>query len=225
VPAELIRQLDGREAVRRFASGMGAIAATVLSLVRSATKYLEGHSDLMAGALVGPERLVGRVAARYCFRAPLDPLAAYLLGRSLKTLALRVERQNANGARVAAEVAGHPAVARAHYPGSASAEEEAVAARQMRGRGGTVSISLRDGLRDVDRFLRALRLVHVASSFGGVESLASVPRLTSHIHLSPDERRVAGIDDGLVRLPFGIEDSADLVRDVTEAPDGLGSTS
>lgn len=330
VPAELIRQLEGGEAVRLFGSGMGAITATVLSLARSGdevvaagglygvtadlisellprfgirvrsvseaeartpetvlehptrlvflesptnpllhvhdiarwatacdrvgailmvdntfaspinqnplawgadlvvqsgTKYLGGHSDLMAGALVGPERLVGRVDAKYYFGATLDPFAAYLLGRSLKTLALRVERQNANGARVAAAVAGHPAVAQVHYPGRASAEEETIAARQMRGRGGVVSISLRGGRTAVDRFLRSLRFVHVASSLGGVESLVSVPRLTSHRHSSEEELRAAGIDDGLVRLALGIEDSADLVRDVTEALDGLGATS
>ncbi len=330
VPAELIRQLEGGEAVRLFGSGMGAITATVLSLVKpgdeivavgglyggtsdllfellprfgvrvrsvseaearepeavlgspsrlvilesptnpllhvhdiarwaaasdrvgaillvdntfatpinqnplalgadlvveSATKSLGGHSDLVAGVLVGPRRLVGRVDAKFYFGATLDPFAAYLLGRSLKTLALRVGRQNENGSRVADAVQGHPAVARVHYPGSASAEEEAIAARQMRGRGGVVSISLRGGRDSVDRFLRALRFVHVASSLGGVESLACVPRLTSHRHLSEEELRAAGIDDGLVRLAFGIEDSADLVRDVTEALDALEAAS
>jgi cystathionine beta-lyase/cystathionine gamma-synthase len=326
VPAELIRQLEGGDGVRLFASGMGAISATVLSLVgpgdevvaagglyggstdllsdllprfhvrvrtvsdaaaqqpesilrersrlvlletptnpllrvqdiarwaaacdragamlvvdntfatpinqnplalgadlvvESATKYLGGHSDLVAGALVGPRGLVDRVDAKFYFGATLDPFAAYLLGRSLKTLALRVERQNQSGARVAEAAAAHPAVARVHYPGRASAEEEAIAARQMRGRGGVVSLSLRGGRTAVDRFLRSLRFVHVASSLGGVESLASVPRLTSHRHLTPTELAAAGIDDGLVRIAFGIEDSADLVRDVTEALDAL----
>jgi cystathionine beta-lyase/cystathionine gamma-synthase len=330
VPAELIRQLEGGEAVRLFASGMGAIAATVLSLVQSgdeivavgglyggttdlltellpkfgvrvravrdaeaaapeavletpaqlvilesptnpslhvhdiarwaaasdrkgamllvdntfaspinqnplalgadlvmesATKYLGGHSDLVAGAVVGPRRLVGRIDSKFYFGATLDPFAAYLLGRSLKTLALRVDRQNANGAAVAAAAAAHPAVARVHYPGRASAAEEEIAARQMRGRGGVVSISLRGGRVAVDQFLRSLRFVHVASSLGGVESLACVPRLTSHRHLSEEELRAAGIDDGLVRIAFGIEDSADLVRDVAEALDAVESHS
>lgn len=190
-------------------------------VVHSATKYLGGHSDLLAGALVGPERLVGRVDPRGVLGAALDPFAAYLLGRSLKTLALRVERQNANGAAVAAAVEGHPAVVRVHYPGRASADEEAIAARQMRGRGGVVSLALRGGPPDVDRFLRGLRFVHIASSLGGVESLASVPRLTSHRHASPKERRALGIGDTLVRFAFGIEDTADLVRDVTESLDAL----
>ncbi|MGA9839818.1 MAG: PLP-dependent aspartate aminotransferase family protein, partial [Thermoplasmata archaeon] len=326
VPTELIRQLEGGEAARLFASGMGAITATVLSLVNpgdevvavgglyggttdlltellprfgvrsrsltetptpdpegalgtesrlvvlesptnpllhvqdiarwasecdragalllvdntfaspinqrplalgadlvvhSGTKYLGGHSDLLAGALVGARRLVDRVDAKRYFGAPLDPFAAYLLGRSLKTLALRVARQNENGARVAAAAASHPAVARVHYPGRASPEEESVAARQMRGRGGVVSLSLRGGESAVDRFLRALRFVHVAASLGGVESLASVPRLTSHRNAPRAELLAAGIDDGLVRIAFGIEDTEDLVRDVLESLDAV----
>jgi cystathionine beta-lyase/cystathionine gamma-synthase len=329
VPAELIRQLEGGEDVRLFGSGMGAISATVLSLVKpgdevlaagglyggttdllsdflprfgvrarflsdgdarepegalrpetrlvllesptnpllrvhdiarwaaacdrvgallivdntfatpinqtplalgadlvvhSATKYLGGHSDLVAGALIGPKRLVGRVDAQRYFGAALDPFAAYLLDRSLKTLALRVERQNANGVLVATAVDGHPAVARVHYPGRASPEEEAIAAHQMRGRGGVVSLSLKGGASAVDRFLRGLRFVHVAASLGGVESLASVPRLTSHRHASPEELRIAGIDDGLVRLAFGIEDPGDLIRDVTDSLDALSGS-
>jgi cystathionine beta-lyase/cystathionine gamma-synthase len=327
VPAELIRQLEGGEAVRLFGSGMGAITASILSLVKpgdevvaagrlyggttdlltdllprfgvrvrilsdmaareperllaaesrlvilesptnpllhvnditrwsaacdranallmvdntfatpinqtplalgadlvvhSATKYLGGHSDFLAGALVGPKRLVDRIDTKRYFGAALDPFAAYLLGRSLKTLALRVARHNENGARVAVAVASHPAVARVHYPGRASPEEESIAGRQMRGRGGVVSLSLRGGIPAVDRFLRGLKFVHIAASLGGVESLASVPGATSHRHASSEDLRAAGIDDGLVRLAFGIEDTNDLVRDVTEALDALG---
>jgi cystathionine beta-lyase/cystathionine gamma-synthase len=330
VPAELIRQLEGGEEARLFGSGMGAITATVLSLVRSgdevlaagglyggttdlltdllprfdvkvralsdsaaqqpeqfvsratrlvvlesptnpllrvhdiarwsqacdrvhalllvdntfatpinqtpltlgadlvvhsATKYLAGHSDLLAGALVGPKRLLGRVDAKGYFGAPLDPFAAFLLARSLKTLALRVARQNENGSRVAAAAESHPAVARVHYPGRASTEEEAIAARQMRGRGGVVSLSLTGGAPAVERFLRRLRFVHIASSLGGVESLASVPGQTSHRFVPVEELRAAGIDDGLVRLALGIEDPDDLVRDVTEALDGVEGSS
>lgn len=194
-------------------------------VVHSATKYLGGHSDLLAGALVGPERLVGRIDAKGYLGATLDPFAAYLLGRSLKTLALRVDRQNTNGARVAAALQDHPAVEHVHYPGRGSPEEEEIAARQMRGRGGVVALTLRGGAAEVDRFLRGLRFVHVASSLGGVESLASVPRLTSHRHLTAEELRAAGIGDNLVRIAFGIEDTADLVRDLTESLDALGAPS
>jgi methionine-gamma-lyase len=190
-------------------------------VMESGTKYLGGHSDLLAGALAGPTALLERVDSQGYFGAALDPFAGFLLGRSLKTLAVRVERQNANGAAVAAAVANHPAVARVHYPGRASAEDEAIAARQMRGRGGVLSISLRGGAPAGERFLSALRLVHIASSFGSVESLASIPRQTSHRHRTPEELRAAGIDEGLVRLALGIEDTADLVRDVNEALDAL----
>ena len=190
-------------------------------VVHSATKYLGGHSDLIAGVVTGPKALVDRIDAQTYFGAALDPFAAFLLARSLKTLALRVARQNANGAAVAAAAAEHPAVARVHYPGRASAEEEAIAARQMRGRGGVLALSLRGGGPALERFLSHLRFAHVAASLGGVETLVSVPKLTSHRHMSDEELRTAGIDDGLVRIALGIEDTADLVRDVTEALDSL----
>ena len=190
-------------------------------VVHSATKYLGGHSDLLAGAVVGSEELVERIDAKGYFGAALDPFAAYLLGRGLKTLELRVARQNESGERVARALKAHPAVARVHYPGYASPEEEAVAARQMRGRGGMVSLSLQGGARAVEGFLSRLRFVHVASSLGGVESLASVPRATSHRHLSRAELATRGIDEGLVRLSLGIENPEDLERDLTEALDAL----
>jgi cystathionine beta-lyase/cystathionine gamma-synthase len=187
----------------------------------SATKYLAGHSDLVAGGVVGPKDLLSRIDAKGDFGSALDPFAAYLLGRSLKTLALRVARHNENGRRVAEALAAHPLVRRVYYPGRASAEEEAIASRQMRGRGGMVTVSLNGGAELAERFLRRLRFVHVASSLGGVDSLASVPGLTSHRHLPPEERARRGIDDGLIRFSFGIEDPEDLVRDLTEALDSL----
>ncbi|HEY1198998.1 MAG TPA: aminotransferase class I/II-fold pyridoxal phosphate-dependent enzyme [Thermoplasmata archaeon] len=187
----------------------------------SATKYLAGHSDLVAGGVVGPADLLSRIDTKGDFGSALDPFAAYLLGRSLKTLALRVARHNENGRRVAEALATHPLVRRVYYPGRASAEEETIASRQMRGRGGMVTISLNGGAAVAERFLRRLRFVHVASSLGGVDSLASVPGLTSHRHLSPEERERRGIDDGLIRFSFGIEDPEDLVRDLTEALDSL----
>jgi cystathionine beta-lyase/cystathionine gamma-synthase len=187
----------------------------------SATKYLAGHSDLVAGGVVGPTDLLSRIDAKGDLGSTLDPFAAYLLGRSLKTLALRVARHNENGRKVAEALAGHPLVRRVHYPGRGSAEEETIASRQMRGRGGMVTVSLNGGAEVAERFLRRLRFVHVASSLGGVDSLASVPGLTSHRHLSPEERERRGIDDGLIRFSFGIEDPEDLVRDLTEALDSL----
>jgi cystathionine beta-lyase/cystathionine gamma-synthase len=194
-------------------------------VMHSATKYLGGHSDLLGGVLVGSERLLGRIDAHDRLGATPDPFATFLLTRSLRTLALRVARHNENAARVAEAVAEHPAVARVHYPGWASAEEEEVAARQMRGRGGVLSLSLKGGAPAVERFLRHLTFVHVAASLGGVESLASVPVQTSHVHLDAAARRAVGIDDRLVRLSLGIEETDDLVRDITGALDAADGSS
>jgi len=192
-------------------------------VVHSATKYLAGHSDLLAGAVVGPAELLRRIDARGYLGASPDPFAAFLLARSLKTLSLRVARQNESGRRVADALSHHPAVRRVFYPGRNAPEEEAIASRQMRGRGGVLSLSLRGGPEAVDPFLRHLRFVHVASSLGSVESLASVPALTSHRHLTGEERADRGIDGSMVRLSLGIEEPDDLVRDLTEALDALAS--
>jgi cystathionine gamma-synthase len=188
-------------------------------VVHSATKYLAGHSDVVAGAVIGPRTLLRRIDSKGYFGSSLDPFAAFLLARSLKTLSLRVARQNENGQRVAEALTKHPSVRRVFYPGLGSPEQEAVAARQMRGRGGMVTVSLRGGAGAVDPFLRRLRFVHVASSLGSVESLASVPSLTSHRHLTLEDLRARGIDEGMVRLSLGIEEPGDLVRDLTEALD------
>ncbi|HZY70495.1 MAG TPA: aminotransferase class I/II-fold pyridoxal phosphate-dependent enzyme [Thermoplasmata archaeon] len=195
-------------------------------VVHSATKYLGGHADLIAGAVVGTESLVDRVGEVSDNLGPtLDPFAAFLLTRGLRTLALRVGRQNENGRSVVAAVAKHPEVDRVDYPGRRSPEDERLAAEQMRGRGGMVSITVRGGRAAAERFLHRLKLVHVASSLGGVESLASVPSITSHRHLSNAELERRGIREGLVRISLGVEEPSDLVRDVTEALDGLGSES
>ena len=188
-------------------------------VIHSATKYLGGHSDLLAGVVVGSSSLLERIDPKRVLGSPLDPFAAFLLHRSLRTLGLRVARHNEAGRQVSQAVEGHPAVRQLYYPGRASAEDESIAARQMRGRGGMVALSLRGGAPAVDRFLRHLRIVEVAASLGGVESLVSVPVRTSHTHLSTEELVVRGIDAGCVRLSLGIEEPEDLVRDVTEALD------
>ena len=190
-------------------------------VVHSATKYLGGHSDLVAGAVVGPAKLISEIDPKGYLGAAADPFAGFLLLRGLRTLALRMARHNENALAVATAVRHHPEVARVHYPGWAGPEEEEIARRQMRGRSGMLSLSLRGGSSAAERFLDHLRFVHVAASLGGVESLASVPRKTSHRHLSDSELADRGIDEGLVRLSFGIEDTADLVRDVTEALNAL----
>jgi cystathionine gamma-synthase len=192
-------------------------------VVHSATKYLAGHSDVVAGAVVGPTELLRRIDGQGYLGASPDPFAAFLLARSLKTLSLRVARQNENGRRMVEALAHHPAVRRVYYPGRNSPEEETIAARQMRGRGGMLSLTLRGGPSAVDPFLRRLRFVHVASSLGSVESLACVPAITSHRHLTEAELAARGIDGAMIRFSLGVEEPDDLVRDVTEALDARDS--
>jgi len=194
-------------------------------VVHSATKYLAGHSDVLAGAVVGPRALLERIDAKGYLGSSPDPFAAFLLARSLKTLSLRIARQNENGRRVVEALARHPAVRQVFYPGRNHPQEEEIAARQMRGRGGMLSLSLRGGPSAVDPFLRRLRFVHVASSLGSVESLASVPAITSHRHLTTEELADRGIDESMVRLSLGVEEPDDLVRDLTEALDAVGDRS
>ena len=195
-------------------------------VIHSATKYLGGHADLLAGAVAGRRELLDRVeATHHVLGSVLDPFAAFLLARGMRTLELRVERQNTTGEAVARALSDDPHVERVHYPGWASDAEEAIARRQMRGRGGMVSIDVRGGREAARRFLHRLRLFHVAASLGGVESLATLPSDTSHRHLTDDERTARGIAPGLVRLSLGIEATRDLVRDLREAlagDDGSG---
>jgi cystathionine gamma-synthase len=187
-------------------------------VLHSATKYLGGHADVTAGAVAGSEELVGAIEEyHHTLGAALDPFAAFLLARGLRTLALRLDRQNENGRRISEALASHRRVEAVRYPGRWSEREEEICRRQMRGRGGMVAITVRGGAAGARRFLRHLRLVHVASSFGGVESLVSVPSETSQRHLSADELRARGIDEGMVRLSLGIEDTEDLLRDLTDA--------
>jgi cystathionine gamma-synthase len=190
-------------------------------VLHSATKYLGGHADLTGGALLGSAELLGRIDPRATLGAPMDPFTGFLLGRSLKTLSLRVARQNATALALARALRDHPAVGHVNYPGWASPEEEAIAARQMQGRGGVLSFGLRAGPAGVRPFLRALRLAHVASSLGGVESLVSIPVETSHRHLSSEELARRGIDPALVRFSVGLEEADDLIRDVSEALDRI----
>lgn len=191
-------------------------------VLHSGTKYLGGHSDLMAGALVGSKALLARVEpVQTVLGSVLDPFAAFLLTRGLRTLDLRVERQNENGRRVTEAIARHRKVKKFYYPGRSGPYEEAVCRRQMRGRGGVIAFVVPGGLAATHRFMRRLRLIHVASSLGGVESLVSVPRETSHQQLTDEERRARGIDDGLIRISLGIEDPDDLIRDISAGLDAV----
>jgi len=187
-------------------------------VVHSATKYLGGHNDLLAGCLVGGAGLVAAIRElQGMLGAVPDPMGCYLLGRGLKTFALRMERHNASGQAIAEFLERHPKVERVHYPGLASHPDRAIAHRQMRGFGGVVSFELKGGLADCSRFVDALRIPQIAPSLGGVESLVEQPSLMSFYELTAEERAALGMKDNLVRLSIGIEDTADLVRDLEQA--------
>jgi cystathionine beta-lyase len=187
------------------------------AVIHSATKYLNGHSDVNAGVVVASAEIVRRVTASAVnFGGMLDAHACAQLERGLKTLALRVERHNQNGLVLARFLQSHPAVARVNYPGLPTHADHALAARQMRGFGGMLSFELHQP-GEVDRLLSGLRIIMPALSLGGVESLICVPSRTSHRTLTPAERQRAGISDGLVRISVGIEDEADLREDLAQA--------
>ncbi len=187
-------------------------------VMHSLTKSLAGHSDLIGGALAGSrERIEAARATMKVFGGCIDPHAAFLVQRGLKTLHLRVERQSANALALARRLEGHPAVTRVLYPGLPSHPGHAIAMRQMAAFGGIVTLVLAGGLTAAERFYDRLALVSRAASLGGVESLVSLPVHTSHYGLSPEKLAEAGIDPGMVRLSMGVEDAADLLADVEQA--------
>ena len=186
-------------------------------VMHSATKYLNGHSDVTAGVLAGRGALIDRILGlRKRLGTVLDPAAAYALGRGLKTLAVRVERHNASALAIAQWLEADPRVAAVHYPGLASHPDHDVARRQMRGFGGMVCLDLGSYERAAAFFDR-LTVVNRAASLGGVESLCSLPVLTSHWGLSEGELAAAGVTPGMVRLSIGLEDVEDLIADLDQA--------
>jgi cystathionine beta-lyase/cystathionine gamma-synthase len=193
------------------------IALGIDTVVHSATKYLNGHSDVNAGVVVSSREIIRHLIGYATHHGgTLDTHACYQMERGLKTLALRVAQQNQSAGRLAGFLAEHPVVARVNYPGLPTHPDHAVATRQMRGFGGMVSFELRDPSQ-VDDLLRRFRIVTPALSLGGVETLACVPNRTSHRSLTPQQRREAGISDGLIRVSVGIEDIEDLLADFTQA--------
>lgn len=189
-------------------------------VVHSATKFLGGHSDAMGGVVCGSAGLIRSI---FHFReingASLDPMSAFLLARGIRTLDLRVERQNASALRIAGFLAGHPAVEAVFYPGLPGHPGHDVARRQMRGFGGVLAFSLRGGFAAMEEVVPALRLAHRAASLGSVATLAGPPALTSHVELSVEERAAAGIPESLVRYSVGIENAEDLIEDLRAALD------
>jgi cystathionine gamma-synthase len=187
-------------------------------VLHSATKYLGGHNDLLAGAVLGATELVDGIRSlQHVTGAIIDPLGAYLLARGLKTFALRVARQNANAQALAEFLASHPRVKAVHYAGLPCHPEHEVARRQMRGFGGVVSFEIDGDLEATSRVVDACRVPQIAPSLGGVESLIEQPALMSFYELSTEERLLVGIKDNLIRYSVGIEDAEDLVADLAEA--------
>ncbi len=188
-------------------------------VVYSATKFIGGHSDAMGGALCGEADLVRQVFEyREITGASLAPMSAYLLIRGMKTLELRIERQNRNAMTVARFLQDHPGVDEVFYPGLESHPGHELARAQMDGGyGGVLSFSLKGDGEEVDRFLGRLRLAHGAASLGSVGTLAGPPRTTSHVELTAAERARAGIPESLIRYSVGIENQEDLLADLAQA--------
>jgi cystathionine gamma-synthase len=189
-------------------------------VIHSATKYLGGHNDLLAGAVIGSEYLIaGLRETQGMVGAISDPNTAYLLLRGLKTLDLRVTRQNETGLKVARFMEGHPAVRRVYYPGLPSHPDHTIACEQMSGHGGVISFELAGELEATGRLIDSLRIPYIGPSLGGVESLVGQVALVSYYELSSEERAEMGISDTLVRLAVGIESPDDIIADLAQALD------
>jgi cystathionine gamma-synthase len=232
----LLRVLGPPRPIARAARRIGAVVvvdstfATPINLrplehgahlvVHSATKYLGGHSDVTAGAVVGGGTLLASVRDRTRIFGPsLDPHAAWLVERGIKTLAVRMERHERNGHAVAEWCEAHPAVRQVYYPGLPSHPDHALAGRLLGGYGGMLGVELRGGGEAATRVVRRLRLARVASSLGGVDTLVSEPRHTSHMAMTAQQREQAGIRDGFLRFSLGIEDAEDIIADLRQALD------
>jgi cystathionine gamma-synthase len=187
-------------------------------VVHSATKFLCGHSDAMGGLLCGNRELVKKV---FQFReingASIHPEAAYMIARGMKTLELRIERQNASALKIAHFLESHPKVSSVFYPGLESHPGHSIAKRQMSGFGGILSFSLEGGYEQVKSFLPKLKLVHLAASLGSVSTIAGPPRTTSHVELTEEQRKLLGIPESLIRYSVGIENVEDLIADLDQA--------
>lgn len=187
-------------------------------VLHSATKFLGGHADALGGVVCGDPDLVGRVFHyREINGATLDPMAAYLLLRGMKTLHLRVRQQNESALRIARWLRERPEVAAVYYPGLEGHTHHDVAQRQMRGYGGVLSFMLAGGFPAVKRMLPRLRWAHRAANLGSVETVAGPPATTSHVECTAQEREAMGIPEGLIRYSVGIEDPDDLIADLAQA--------
>jgi cystathionine gamma-synthase len=187
-------------------------------VVHSATKYLGGHNDLMAGVVVGKPDLIQAIRDHQgMFGALASPFTAYMLIRGLKTFAVRMRHQNASGQRIAEFLESHPKVERVWYPGLASHPAHAIAKKQMRGFGSLISFTIKGGLSDASRVVDACEIPYLAPSLGGPESLIEQPALMSYYDKSPEERGALGIKENLIRMSIGLESADDLIADIDQA--------
>jgi cystathionine beta-lyase/cystathionine gamma-synthase len=193
-------------------------------IMHSGTKYLGGHSDLICGVVAGRQELMKKIwETRTTLGNCMDPHASWMLVRGMKTLAVRVARQNENAQRVAEFLAEHAKVRRVHYPFLESHPQYAVARAQMSGGGGMVTFEVEGTGEDARRASEAMRLFTLAPSLGGVESLVSIPVLTSHLTVPPEERERIGISEQMIRLSVGIENADDLIADLERALEAVAA--
>jgi cystathionine gamma-lyase len=192
-------------------------------VITSATKYLNGHSDVIAGAVAGSSAFVEEVnRLMRLWGQAIDPHAAWLIDRGMRTLAVRMERHNANGLAVAQWAEQQPGIAKVHYPGLPSHPDHERAKAVLDGYGGMVGLELKGGAKATERLLKRLKLITHAPSLAGVETLISEPRLTSHKSIGAEGRAKIGIPDGFLRLSCGIEDGEDIIGDLAQGLDGSG---
>lgn len=187
-------------------------------VITSATKYLNGHSDVIGGAVAASGSIIEEVTRlMQIWGQSIDPHAAWLIERGMRTLGVRMERHNINGMAVATWAEQHTGIVRVHYPGLPSHPDHAFASQVLDGFGGMVGLELKGGARAAEKFLKKLKLITHAPSLAGVESLISEPRLTSHSRLTEEQRNRQGIPDGFVRLSCGVEDAEDIIADLEQA--------
>jgi methionine-gamma-lyase len=198
------------------------IAHGIDAVMHSATKYLGGHSDLTAGAVASSKEFIDRVRqTSIMIGATLDPAAAYLLSRGMKTLDVRVRASCENALMLARALREHPKVARVYYPGLEDDPGYQLAKQQMKGFGGIVAIDVVGGEKEVERLFDSLKLVRTAPSLGGVETLASYPVYSSHAGFSAEQLNAAGVSAATVRFAVGIEAAADIISDITQSLDKI----
>jgi cystathionine beta-lyase/cystathionine gamma-synthase len=186
-------------------------------VITSATKYLNGHSDVIAGVVAGSASFVEEVnRLMRLWGQAIDPHAAWLIDRGMRTLAVRMERHNSNGMAVAQWAEQQPGIAKVHYPGLPSHADHAHAKSVLAGFSGMVGLELKGGAKAAERLLKRLKLITHAPSLAGVETLISEPRLTSHKGIGPEGRAKIGIPDGFLRLSCGLEDAADIIGDLEQ---------